>query len=114
MTEKAGRGLVRAKETVRSFHQKKETEKRPQLPALPHLARGQAGQSPQGTVVCGRVAVRALGHKNCPYVVCPLPGTAGWEGLRAALSPAGASAPCPAYPATLTRSLTSPRPPCLP
>lgn len=101
-TEKADGGLVGAEETARSFHQKKETEKQPSSPP------SRSARCPQGTVVCGHVTVRELGHT---LPVHPL--TANQSQLGAP-SPAGASVPRPAPLATLTRSLTSPRPPCPP
>lgn len=48
MTEKADRELVGAEETVRSFHQKKETEKHPQLPTLPHSTQCLGWADPTG------------------------------------------------------------------
>lgn len=104
-TEKADGGLVGAEETARSFHQKKETEKQPSSPP-PAL---RSARCPRGAVVRGPVAVRVLPHRPLTANQSLL-GRPRWG----APSPARASVPRPAHPATLTRSLTSPRPPCPP
>lgn len=114
MTEKADRGLVGAEETVRSFHQKKETEKQPQLPNLPHFVRCWAGPTPQAPQFVG------MSQEGSCAVLYPfilrLPTRQAGEAWRRSEPSWGllGAVPCPTHPATLTRSLTSPHPLCLP
>lgn len=82
MTEKADRGLVRAEETVGSFHQKKETEKQPQLPTLPHFARCWAGLTPQGVMFVGMWPEGTWATLCCPPERPGRPGGGASVGLH--------------------------------
>lgn len=82
---KGRRRVSRNRETGRSFHQQKETEKQPQLPTLPHFAGRWAGLSPRGHYGVWHVAVRELGYTP---PVRPLTANQGRPG-----GPGGSSEP---------------------
>lgn len=70
MTDKADRGLVRAEEAGAAFP-KKEAEKQPQPPALPHSAQRRAGADPWG-----RMSLLGAWPEGPGPTVCYQPGLA--------------------------------------